>query len=113
MKFKNGYFCCSPKLLSNIMEVKEIESCIESIPWSRDFRIRDKDKDYAHQAAYNKAFEIEFAKYDWLLQPLLYDNPKLIGDFAKNDVFVEIQFGNSATLYRDYYKFNYGLIPEN
>ena len=62
---------------------------------------------------YNKAFEIEFAKYDWLLQPLLYDNPKLIGDFAKNDVFVEIQFGNSATLYRDYYKFHYGLIPEN
>jgi hypothetical protein len=24
-------------------------------------------------------------------------------------VFVEIQFGNSSTLYRDYYKFHYGL----
>jgi hypothetical protein len=35
--------------------------------------------------------------------------PKLIGDFRKGLVFVEIQFGNSATLYRDYYKFQYGL----
>ncbi len=24
-------------------------------------------------------------------------------------VFVEVQFGNSATLYRDFYKFQYGL----
>ena len=39
----------------------------------------------------------------------MYDNSRLIGDFAKNDVFVEVQFGNSATLYRDYYKFHYGL----
>ena len=36
-------------------------------------------------------------------------NPKLIGDFRKNLVFVEVQFGNSATLYRDFYKFQYGL----
>lgn len=34
---------------------------------------------------------------------------KTIGDFKKNDVFVEIKFGNSATIYRDYYKFHYGL----
>lgn len=32
-----------------------------------------------------------------------------MGDVQKNDVFVEIQFGNSATIYRDYYKFHYGL----
>ena len=29
--------------------------------------------------------------------------------FRKNLVFVEVQFGNSATLYRDFYKFQYGL----
>jgi len=33
----------------------------------------------------------------------------LKGDFKKNDIFVEVQFGNSATIYRDYYKFHYGL----
>lgn len=62
-----------------------------------------------HQRAYNKSFKIEFLKSNWELQPLLFDNPKLIGDFRKNDFFVEIQFGNSSTLYRDYYKFHYGL----
>ncbi len=40
---------------------------------------------------------------------MLYENPKLIGDYKKNDVFVEVQFGNSATVYRDYYKFHFGL----
>jgi hypothetical protein len=40
---------------------------------------------------------------------MLSDKPRLIGDFRKNLVFVEVQFGNSATLYRDFYKFQYGL----
>jgi hypothetical protein len=45
----------------------------------------------------------------WENKPLLSQKPKLIGDFRKNLVFVEVQFGNSATLYRDFYKFQYGL----
>jgi hypothetical protein len=45
----------------------------------------------------------------WRLQPRLSNSPRLIGDFAKGLVFGEIQFGNSATLYRDFYKFQYGL----
>jgi len=40
---------------------------------------------------------------------VLKRNPRLIGDFRKHLVFVEVQFGNSATLFRDYYKFQYGL----
>ena len=62
-----------------------------------------------HQSGYNKALAVEFSKQEWSLQPKLYDNPRLIGDFSKNDIFIEVQFGNSATLYRDYYKFHYGL----
>ena len=46
----------------------------------------------------------------WEHQPLLRIDPKLIGDFRKGLVFVEIQFGNSSALYRDYYKFQYGLL---
>ncbi len=45
----------------------------------------------------------------WEKKPMLSDKPRLIGDFRKNLVFVEVQFGNSATLYRDFYKFQYGL----
>ncbi len=40
---------------------------------------------------------------------MLRRDPKLIGDFRKRLVFVEVQFGNSAALFRDYYKFQYGL----
>ena len=109
MKFITEHLFCSPKLLTNIDEIKEIESCIDAVKWADEFKIITNGKSYEHQSAYNKALEIEFSKYAWSLQPVLYDNPKLIGDFAKNDIFVEVQFGNSATLYRDYYKFHYGL----
>ncbi|WP_196214019.1 BglII/BstYI family type II restriction endonuclease [Methanolobus vulcani] len=105
MRFKEEYFFCSPKLLRNIPEVNEIFECIKAVKWQPEFKLEDKN----HQSAYNKAFEQEFSNYLWSNKPLLNDNPKLIGDFQKNDVFVEIQFGNSATIYRDYYKFHYGL----
>lgn len=45
----------------------------------------------------------------WELQPTLRTEPKLIGEFRKGLVFVEVQFGNGSTFYRDYYKFQYGL----
>jgi len=53
---------------------------------------------------------VELHKRGWALQPRLCDDPRLIGDASKNGVFVEVQFGNSSTLYRDYYKFHYGLL---
>jgi hypothetical protein len=66
---------------------------------------------YQHQTGYNKTFASEFQKLGWEMQPMLRTKPKLIGDFRKGLVFGEVQFGNSATLYRDYYKFQYSSIP--
>ena len=109
MKFKTEYFFCSPKLLQNVDEINEIYSCIDEIKWKEEYTIIVKGKKYEHQRAYNKSFSVEFSKFGWKPNPRLCDNPRLIGDFEKNDVFVEIQFGNSSTLYRDYYKFHYGL----
>lgn len=109
MKFKTEYFFCSPKLLQNVDEMNEIYSCIDEIKWKEEYVISIEGKKSEHQRAYNKSFQIEFSKYGWKPNPRLCDNPRLIGDFEKNDVFVEIQFGNSSTLYRDYYKFHYGL----
>jgi len=49
-------------------------------------------------------------KHNWEDQPVLYKSkPRLIGDFKKDDIFVEMQLGNSSTLFRDYYKLHYGL----
>ena len=109
MKTIKEYFFCSPRLLRNIDEIKEIDQNIENVIWEEDYFIEIDGKKYSHQTGYSRALSVEFEKLGWSLQPKLYDNPRLIGDFSKNDVFVEVQFGNSATLYRDYYKFHYGL----
>jgi hypothetical protein len=109
MKTVKEHFFCSPKLLENLDEIKEIDYCIENVEWKEDFAISFEGKTFANQRGYNKALEIEFKRQGWETQPKLYHNPRLIGDFGKNDVFIEVQFGNSATLYRDYYKFHYGL----
>ena len=110
MKFKREHFCCSPKLLSNIPEISEIEDSIANVAWTGQFRLEADNKSYEHQTGYNKALAVELHKRGWTLQPRLCDNPRLIGDAGKNGVFVEVQFGNSSTLYRDYYKFHYGLL---
>jgi len=109
MNYIKDYFFCSPKLLRNVDEIKEIENCLHQVKWEKDFKFHLNGKIYKYQTGYNKALEIEFKKYDWQLRPILCHNPRLIGDFQKNDVFIEVQFGNSATIYRDYYKFHYGL----
>lgn len=109
MKFKKEHFFCSSRILRNVEETHEIEHCIAQIEWEEEFSYVAEGKVYKHQAAYNKALESEFVKLGWSPSPLLCESPRLIGDFLKNDVFVEVQFGNSATIYRDYYKFHYGL----
>lgn len=109
MKFKMDYFYCSPRLLRNVEEIEEISQCLQKVKWEPHFSIEVGGQISEHQRGYNKGFEREFQQNGWELQPLLYDDPKLIGDFRKNDVFVEVQFGNSSTIYRDYYKFHYGL----
>ena len=109
MKTKKDHFFCSPKLLQNIDQTREIDTCLSRVQWKEDFVMEIGNKKFSHQNGYNKAFQIEFQKYRWKLFPMLFDNPRLIGDFQKDDVFVEVQFGNSSALYRDYYKFHYGL----
>ena len=109
MKTKKDYFFCSPKLLQNIDQIKEIDSCLNRVQWKEEFILDIGKKKFSHQAGYNKAFQIEFQHYGWTLFPLLFDSPRLIGDFQKNDIFVEIPFGNSSALYQDYYKFHYVL----
>ena len=82
---------------------------VESIDWQDEFKVIQPGSTLFHQTAYNTRFEIEFQRLGWETKPRLSVNPRLIGYFRKNLVFVEVQFGNSATLYRDSYKFQYGL----
>jgi hypothetical protein len=109
MKYVIEYLHTEDKLLSEVDEqVQEILQIIENQIWADEYSITSNGVQFAHQAAYNKSLAELFENKGWDQQPLLSDSPKLIGDFAKNRVFIEVQFGNSATLYRDFYKFQYG-----
>ena len=113
MRYTASYIFCSQKLVDPLQEVQEIYRVIEKVPWvpGKVVAASKNGSQVEWQEAYNRLFEIEFEKTGgWQSAPVLCDRPKHKGDFLKNDVFVEIQFGNSATVYRDYYKFHYGLL---
>ena len=110
MTFRESYFHCGDLLKQNLAsEIEEIHSAVGQVLWQPDFSVEREWRVLEHQTAYNKALAIEFERLGWEPQPVLRSSPRLVGDFRKNLVFVEVQFGNSATLYRDYYKFQYGL----
>ncbi len=110
MKREISYFHCGDQLKKTLgREIDEVESVVAHIAWAASFCHREEGTTYGHQAAYNKAFAAEFRRRGWDPQPVLRTEPKLIGDFRKGLVFAEVQFGNSSALYRDYYKFQYGL----
>jgi Restriction endonuclease BglII len=113
MKFKETKLHCGQQLIKTLQsEITEIEEVLRTMEWEDEFSISVNGKTFHHQRAYNKAFEIEFLKRGWDAQPRLKESPKLIGDFSKDLTFIEVQFGNSSTLYRDFYKFQYGFQNE-
>lgn len=110
MKSVTKYFHCGDQLLQTLgEEISDVEAAIAAVSWSPSFVHGDGDGARAHQTGYNLAFAREFQRMGWESQPLLRRGPRLIGDFRKGLVFVEVQFGNSSSLYRDYYKFQYGI----
>jgi len=110
MKHRITYLHCGEHLKGTLRsEIDEVIYVVDLIEWEKEFQVISSVSKSLHQTAYNKRFEIEFDKLGWETKPMLSENPRLIGDFRKNLVFVEVQFGNSATLYRDFYKFQYGL----
>jgi len=110
MKSEVEYFHCGDQLLRVLnCEIQKVMAIVDSIAWSNSFKYFKNGMIYEHQSGYNKAFAENFINRGRETQPILRSDPKLIGDFRKKLVFVEIQFGNSSALYRDYYKFQYGL----
>ena len=101
--------CSNPLLKSFKTEIDELTAVLSEQIWNPEYTVKKENKVLNHQTAYNKSFSMAFEKIGWQTQPRLSDSPRLIGDFSKGLLFGEIQFGNSSTLYRDFYKFQYGL----
>ena len=84
MNYKVKYLHCEKSLLESLKQnIEDVFSVINSIEWEKDFEVNYSGRILRHQTAYNKVFEIEFEKLGWEKQPLLSNNPKLIGDFKK------------------------------
>jgi hypothetical protein len=64
------------------------------------------------QPAMNRLLDRQLRASGWHRQPVVADKlvagpvpSGLLGDFAKDGIFVEVEFGNIASLYRDLFKF--------
>lgn len=64
------------------------------------------------QAAFNALLDVRLRGLGWTSQPIargdLVAGPipnNLLGDFAKGGIFVEVEFGNMASAFRDLFKF--------
>ena len=89
------FFHCGGQLEQTLAkEISDVESVVNTIQWAPSFEYKENNGSYEHQTGYNKAFAARFTELGWERQPLLRAEPKLIGDFRKGLVFVEIQFGS-------------------
>jgi hypothetical protein len=106
MKAELRFFHCGDQLRNTLAaEIAEVESVVSNVSWLSSFEYIDKGITHEHQTGYNRAFSKEFERLGWERSPVLRREPKLIGDFRKGLVFVEIQFGNSTVLqYREPFK---------
>lgn len=64
------------------------------------------------QTAMNAGIKLALRRRGWAQEPYILDREgkpvdrNQRGDFMKSDVFVEIEFGNTASFYRDLFKFH-------
>ncbi len=110
MKSLQAFINCEEQSTGAISEVQVIFAVISSVPWQAS-RVEATSKNGGTvywQNAYNRLIEIAFEERGWETQPEISSSPYHKADFAKNRVYVEVQFGNSATVYRDFYKFHIG-----
>jgi hypothetical protein len=114
MKSHLAFINCEEQSTRALPEVQEIFEVISSVPWSASqvSATAKTGREIEWQEAYNRLFELEFEAHHWETQPTILTSPLHKADFAKNKVFVEVQFGTSPTVYRDFYKFHLGSVNE-
>jgi len=102
------------KILYNVEEYEEILAGLKSIPTPVCEGFKRKPYD-VKQGLLNSMIDYTFEKSGWETQPFIDTRPNRKssqkGDFAKTTkdglkIFVEVEFGNVASTFRDFYKFN-------
>jgi len=102
------------RILRDVKEFDELKDCIESLKtpvmknaWRSPFDVS--------QTLLNSMLDYRMEKSNWSVQPKIdtenKTKSKMKGDFSKVSddglrIFVEVEFGNVASMFRDLYKFN-------
>jgi hypothetical protein len=112
VKFLQAFINYEEQTVRAVPEVQEIFTVISSLLWyaPRVEATAKNGKPVYWQTAYNRIIEVAFEEMGWETQPVITSNPLHKADFAKNRIFVEVQFGTSPTVYRDFYKFHLGSV---
>jgi len=102
------------RILEGTKEFEELLHCIKSLktPVMKDAWREPYD---VSQTLLNSMLDYRMKKEDWTVQPQIdienKTQSKMKGDFSKISkdglrIFVEVEFGNAASMFRDLYKFN-------
>lgn len=106
MEFREDLFHCSTEAYaSSASLLEEVRDVLRAIAWAPEFSVETRRGTVWHQRAYNLALADGFTSRGWARDVVLCERPMLRADFAKESAAVEVQFGNSAVVFRDYYKF--------
>jgi hypothetical protein len=89
------YHNCSREQAEGLLEYKELQECFKTVPYN----------EIHGQADYNKRIASVLRAKAWQEEPRILKDIGLRCDFAKNRIWVEVEFGNARVYYQDYIKF--------
>ena len=75
--------------------LSEIQTIIQSVDFNRA----------EGQAHYNRALSRQFSEWSWEKERRVVPELGLKSDFVKDDIWLEVEFGNARTYYQDFLKF--------
>jgi len=95
-------------------EKSEIEAAIGAAAWKMKSAPKTRSRGGrvvatldVYQVKTNEALSAQFLKHGWTSKPLIVSTSesRLVADFKKSKIQVEVQFGNAARYYADIFKF--------
>lgn len=86
---------CSQLDVGDCFEFKELEQCLMAIAYNEEY----------NQSHYNREIASTLSEMGWTNEARILNEIGLRCDFEKNDIWLEVEFGNARVYYQDYIKF--------
>jgi len=108
MQYLEKRFRCSDHLLEACgSELREINDVVRQVTWMPEFEVEHTGALLRHQRAYRVAIRTALESQGWELDVQVCPRPPLAVDARKRMVCVQLEFGNSASVYKDCFKLSY------